>query len=196
MKVTSVLPLVLKQFSFYGRTSRGGWWLINVVIVPVIIFVAFGGLIAIQGMDKKLGNLGVVVILVTGLVVFLLGISSIVRRYHDLGKSGWWILIGLIPGIGWIWELIECGFISGDKGENRFGPAPGQRTVVETQPKTPIKQRPVKALPAPSLATSTPHKAVAKPVIKTSKVETTGARIARQFDNKQKKKDPTKGFFK
>ena len=44
-----------------------------------------------------------------------------VKRWHDRNKSGWWVLIGLIPLIGGIWALIETGFLAGDDGENRFG---------------------------------------------------------------------------
>lgn len=36
------------------------------------------------------------------------------KRWHDRGKSGWWTLIALIPfGIGWIWAMIELGFLEG-----------------------------------------------------------------------------------
>ena len=44
-----------------------------------------------------------------------------VKRWHDRNKSGWWVLIGLVPLIGGIWALIENGFLAGDEAENRFG---------------------------------------------------------------------------
>jgi len=46
-----------------------------------------------------------------------------IRRLHDIGKSGWWILIGLIPLIGGIWLLI---LMLGDSqpGDNQYGPNP------------------------------------------------------------------------
>ena len=44
-----------------------------------------------------------------------------VKRWHDRNKSGWWVLIGLVPVIGGIWALIENGFLAGDEAENRFG---------------------------------------------------------------------------
>jgi uncharacterized membrane protein YhaH (DUF805 family) len=49
------------------------------------------------------------------------------KRWHDRDKSAWWILIGLIPFIGWIWVLVEVGFLKGTDGPNRFGedPVPG-----------------------------------------------------------------------
>ena len=45
-----------------------------------------------------------------------------IKRFHDRDKSGWWVLIGLIPLIGPLWLLIELGFLKGTDGPNRFGP--------------------------------------------------------------------------
>ena len=47
-----------------------------------------------------------------------------VKRWHDLGKPATWILIGLIPLVGWVWALVECGLRPGARGDNEFGPAP------------------------------------------------------------------------
>jgi Protein of unknown function (DUF805) len=48
-----------------------------------------------------------------------------VKRYHDRGKSGFWFFCTFIPFIGGFWQLIECGFCSGDDGDNDYGPPPG-----------------------------------------------------------------------
>lgn len=50
------------------------------------------------------------------------------RRWHDRDKSGWWSLIGFIPFFGPFWIFIECGFLPGSRGANRFGDAPGMAT--------------------------------------------------------------------
>jgi uncharacterized membrane protein YhaH (DUF805 family) len=44
-----------------------------------------------------------------------------VKRWHDRDKSGWWFLMNFVPIIGWLWVLIECGFLRGTPGPNRFG---------------------------------------------------------------------------
>jgi uncharacterized membrane protein YhaH (DUF805 family) len=44
-----------------------------------------------------------------------------IKRFHDRDKSGWWVLIVLIPIIGAIWLLIELGFLKGTPGPNQFG---------------------------------------------------------------------------
>ena len=65
---------------------------------------------------------------VVGLLALLLMIPSTwislaiqVKRWHDRDKSGWWALINIVPVIGGLWALVECGFLKGDEGANRFG---------------------------------------------------------------------------
>ena len=54
-------------------------------------------------------------------------IIVLVKRLHDHNKSGWWCLIYFIPIAGWVWALIECGFLRGTVGDNRYGPLPTTR---------------------------------------------------------------------
>lgn len=56
------------------------------------------------------------------LVALIPAIIVYIKRFHDRDKSGWWVLIGLIPIIGSIWLLVELGFLKGTPGPNRFGP--------------------------------------------------------------------------
>ena len=51
-------------------------------------------------------------------------IALYAKRWHDRDKSGWWTLIMLVPIVGAIWLLVECGILPGTKGPNRFGPDP------------------------------------------------------------------------
>ncbi len=45
-----------------------------------------------------------------------------IKRWHDLDKSGLWVLSAFVPLAGWVWEAIMCGFTKGTDGPNRFGP--------------------------------------------------------------------------
>ncbi|MDO5017573.1 MAG: DUF805 domain-containing protein [Porphyromonas sp.] len=54
---------------------------------------------------------------------FMPSLAVSVRRLHDIGKSGWWLLIGLIPLIGTL-VLLYYYIKEGDHGENRYGPDP------------------------------------------------------------------------
>jgi tetratricopeptide (TPR) repeat protein len=57
------------------------------------------------------------------LTYFWMLLASHCKRWHDLGRSGWWQLVALIP-FGGLYELILCGCIRGDTGPNRYGPDP------------------------------------------------------------------------
>ncbi len=55
------------------------------------------------------------------LVVIWPAIAISIKRWHDRGKSGWWILIGFVPLIGGLWALID---LPGTSGTNQYGPDP------------------------------------------------------------------------
>jgi len=69
----------------------------------------------------KIGTLG----LLYSLAVFLPGLAVAIRRLHDTGKSGWMILINLVPLIGFIWFIVLMAKDSAP-GENQYGPNPKQ----------------------------------------------------------------------
>ena len=57
------------------------------------------------------------------LAVLIPGLAVLVRRLHDVGKSGWWFFIELIPLIGGIWLLLLL-VTDSNPGENKYGPNP------------------------------------------------------------------------
>lgn len=105
---------------FSGRARRKEYWM----------FALFNSIFALSAviLDNILGLTigwsfyGVIYILYI-LAVFVPGLAVSVRRMHDIGKSGWMILIVFIPIIGSIWLLILCCFDS-QAGENRYGVNP------------------------------------------------------------------------
>jgi uncharacterized membrane protein YhaH (DUF805 family) len=102
-----------------GRVNRKQWWLY--LILPALILGIIASIIdTASGHDPQQG-LGPVTLIVYLLVLYP-SIVVYIKRFHDRDKSGWWILIALIPIIGAIWLLIECGFLRGAPGPNRFGP--------------------------------------------------------------------------
>jgi uncharacterized membrane protein YhaH (DUF805 family) len=68
------------------------------------------------------GGFGIIYLLY-GLVMLIPGIAVAVRRLHDVGKSGWFILISLIPIIGGIWLLVLL-VTDSESGDNEYGPNP------------------------------------------------------------------------
>ncbi len=111
--------------SFEGRINRAKFWAGVGVILAVSIVAqlldALLGLIIISTPEG--GNVGLLTIVVSLLSIYV-GIALYAKRWHDRNKSGWWTLIALVPVIGAIWIIVECGILEGDKGENRFGPDP------------------------------------------------------------------------
>ena len=106
---------VLKKYAvFNGRARRKEYWmffLFNIIIAVVLGFV-----------EGLVGGPGVVGALY-GLAVLIPGIAVGVRRLHDTNRTGWWLLIGLIPLIGAIVLLIF--FVQDSQaGENQYGPNP------------------------------------------------------------------------
>jgi uncharacterized membrane protein YhaH (DUF805 family) len=100
---------------FEGRAGRPPFWW----------WFLFGVLVAIAAniIDAILGTWGVVNGL-AALALLLPNISVSIRRLHDTNRTGWWILIGLIPIIGFI-VLLVFYLSEGDAGENKYGPSPG-----------------------------------------------------------------------
>ena len=107
-------------FSFEGRIPRRVYW--GASIVATVLFYAgvFGAVMAF-GEDSDEANIAVL-----GLYVPFIwtSLAISVKRWHDRGKSGWWVLIGAIPLLGPIWQFVETGCLRGTYGNNRYGADP------------------------------------------------------------------------
>jgi uncharacterized membrane protein YhaH (DUF805 family) len=115
-------------FSIDGRVSRAPYWLalLAVLLVDSIAFGVIGGFELFDGdtlaVERK-GPSRLWALLVVPPSLWI-GLVLSVKRWHDRNKSGRWILINLVPVVGWLWHLIECGFLRGTIGPNRFGQDP------------------------------------------------------------------------
>lgn len=112
-------------FSSKGRIRRSQYWLwsfataIVLTVVLGVAAVAFGG-----GSSDHFSVLFGLVYFAVFILALVIGINLQVKRWHDRDKSGWWMLISLIPLIGGIWAFVECGCLDGTQGPNKFGPSP------------------------------------------------------------------------
>ncbi len=102
--------------SFSGRISRKTYWLHYGV--PLWVISTLGAIF-----DDAANAGGVISGLVT-LLVLVPNLAASAKRLHDRGRSGWFLFIVLIPIIGFIWYLIEVGFLRGTRGPNRYGTDP------------------------------------------------------------------------
>lgn len=113
----------LKQyFDFSGRARRKEYWLFclfNVIIAYILSVIDSAIGLKFPVGIVELGILGVIY----SLLLFIPGLAVCVRRLHDIGKSGWFYLIGLIPLVGAIILLIWfCK--EGEHKTNKWGPDP------------------------------------------------------------------------
>lgn len=112
--------------TFSGRAARSDYWwfvLFNVLVSLAIAAVEGGGQGSMgHGMMGYAYDAGPVGSL-WSLVNLLPGLALGARRLHDLDKSGWWLLLVLVPLIGWIF-LLAWFCMKGTAGANRFGADP------------------------------------------------------------------------
>jgi len=117
---------VLKKYAeFSGRARRTEYWMF--ALFNLIFFLAAVVIDNIAG--TTIGGLpyGLFYFLYA-LAVLIPGLAVAVRRLHDVGKSGWMILIAIIPIIGAIWLLVLM-VTDSNPGENQYGLNPKEETV-------------------------------------------------------------------
>jgi uncharacterized membrane protein YhaH (DUF805 family) len=103
-----------KYAVFTGRARRKEYWMF--FLFNLLIGLGIAIVEAIIGTGGILG-------IVFSLAMLIPGIAVTVRRLHDTGRSGWWILISLVPVIGWIVLLVFM-VLEGHPGDNEYGPDP------------------------------------------------------------------------
>lgn len=107
------LSLVSTFFGYRGRITRSDWfWRL---LLMALFCIAFGGLA-----QRELGDAGSGVF---ALVYLVSSLAQSARRLHDVGRSGAWLLMMLVPVFGPVWVLIQL-FRRGAAHENRYGPDP------------------------------------------------------------------------
>ncbi|MEN0015904.1 MAG: DUF805 domain-containing protein [Solirubrobacteraceae bacterium] len=106
-----------KYVVFSGRSSRSAywWW---ALFSTVLTFIAYGVGLALDA---------VAIYYVVALALFLPSLAVGVRRLHDIGRSGWWYLIGIIPLIGAVTLLIW--FVTPSRGANDYGSGPDEAST-------------------------------------------------------------------
>jgi uncharacterized membrane protein YhaH (DUF805 family) len=102
-----------KYATFSGRARRSEYWFF--ALFEALVNIAAGVVDGVVN-SSLIGALAAI-------ALFLPSLAVSVRRLHDIDRSGWWLLIGLIPILGWILLFIwAC--TKGTLGPNRFGRDP------------------------------------------------------------------------
>lgn len=143
--------LTQKYATFSGRARRSEYWwfhlftfLIGLVLMVILVGLAIAGLAdgtetagttsadgVVTHTSLTGGSMALLVISAVVAVIFLiasLGMvlpswSLTVRRLHDIGFSGWWLLIGFVPMVGAI-ALFVFSVLDSQPGDNQYGPSP------------------------------------------------------------------------
>ncbi len=114
------LMALRKYAQFTGRSQRSEYWYF--VLFLVLIEIVLHVLDRMLGLYRAESSYGVL----SGLFVLAMFIPHLAvgaRRLHDTGRSGWWLLIGLVPIIGAI-VLIVFFVQDSQPGDNAYGPNP------------------------------------------------------------------------
>jgi uncharacterized membrane protein YhaH (DUF805 family) len=124
------MTMPLKRYTdFSGRSRRKEYWsfVLGVFIVAVVLGIV-EGILGLSGMvGGAYGPLTAIFLL--GIIVPSIAVQ--VRRFHDQDKSGWFVLLALIPFLGGLAVLVfMC--LEGTKGANRFGADPKGGAVADT----------------------------------------------------------------
>ena len=99
------------NFKDRSRRSEFWWWYLATIIGSVICLIVGG----VVGAGDLLANL-------FSLLIFIPGLAVSFRRMHDIGKSAWWLLIAIIPILGWL--AIIYFFVQPSEGPNQYGDGP------------------------------------------------------------------------
>ena len=122
-----------KYAVFRGRSRRKEYWffVLFVVVISTVLTI-IDGLIGAYDRSTGVGLLSAIF----SLAILIPSISVSVRRLHDIDRAGWWVLISLVPLVGWI-VLLVFHVQDSTPGTNRYGPNPKstdyQGTTAQTQ---------------------------------------------------------------
>ena len=106
-----------KYAQFTGRANKAEFW--QYVLVFIVISASFSVLMSLFGGVKILRMIVMLLNVIVSLALLVPSIAVSVRRMHDIGKSGKWVLINLIPILGSIWFIVLA-IKESESGTNQF----------------------------------------------------------------------------
>ena len=119
-RVNWYLTVLKKYADFSGRARRMEYWMFSLISLLIMLgLVIVDAMLGFEVGEDEIGILSAIYVL----AVLIPSLAVSVRRLHDTDRSGWWVLIGIVPLIGDIVLLIFF-VLDGTPGDNRFGPNP------------------------------------------------------------------------
>lgn len=120
---------VLRDYTtFSGRARRKEFWMFQLINTLIAVVLQLLYLFAQAGSSTFFTLLTTFLVILYSLFILIPSIAVSVRRLHDIGKSGFWYLIGFIPIVGLV--LLIVWFVQdSDPGQNEYGPNPKEVEV-------------------------------------------------------------------
>lgn len=131
--MTAVRTCLSKYVDFSGRARRSEFWFW--VLFNFLVGVVANILDSILGTDYDGATSGGLINTLVGLALFLPSLAVAARRLHDTGRSGWWLLLILIPVLGWIALLVF--YCLDSTSDNQYGPNPKREPGAYQPPTAP-----------------------------------------------------------
>lgn len=126
------LPLPLPQvvgspsppssFSFEGRASRQEFWESIGIVIAAALGILLVNLFAAD--TSASGTFAGLLVWIAAIITVWYSLAVQVRRWHDIGATGWCVLVLLIPWLGAGFALLALGLVSGSDGPNLYGDIP------------------------------------------------------------------------
>ena len=116
-------------FSFRGRIGRARFWIATIGLSTAMAPVTYLAQVASRQLVPR--DLLSYQPLIYPMLMLVFGwpvLAIQAKRWHDVNKSAWWILVNLAPVLGSLVTLVYCGLLPGTDGPNRFGDQPGVQT--------------------------------------------------------------------
>jgi len=107
-------------FVYRGRASRSAYWWFVLFEVIAIIVLELLFIIPAATHSSAIIVLFAIIVSIAAIYLALVGLALTIRRLHDIDRSGWWVLIGLVPFGGIV--LLVFSLLEGTPGPNRYQP--------------------------------------------------------------------------
>jgi len=113
------LDVFKKTLDFKSRSRRKEYWMF--ILFTSIISIVLS-IIEIALSLEIAADIGLLSTIFT-LIILIPSLSVTVRRLHDIGRTGWWLLLSFIPILGWI-ALFVFTLLDSESGNNKYGSNP------------------------------------------------------------------------
>ena len=115
-----------RMFDFQGRSRRSEFWWFSLALFVIYIVIALIVIFAVKTFDTAISEnkemAAVIFTCVFGILYWLPALAISVRRLHDIGKSGMWLFLYVIPYANFALLVMFC--LDSERAENQYGPSP------------------------------------------------------------------------